>query len=67
MFRRLHRIWLLPLLLLASQSWALGLGDIRVSSALNQPLRAEIELLATTPEELDHLTVALASTATFER
>ncbi len=67
MSRRLHRIWLMPLLLLASQSWALGLGDIRVSSALNQPLRAEIELLATTPEELNNLTVALASVETFER
>ncbi len=67
MSRRLHRIWLMPLLLLASQSWALGLGDIRVTSALNQPLRAEIQLLATTPEELNNLTVALASADTFER
>jgi len=57
----------MPLLLLASQSWALGLGDIRVNSALNQPLRAEIELLATTPEELNNLTIALASSETFER
>ena len=65
MSRRLHRIWLMPLLLLASQSWALGLGDIRVSSALNQPLRAEIELLATTQEELNNLTVALASVETY--
>jgi pilus assembly protein FimV len=30
-------------------------------------LRAEIELLATTPEELNNLTVALASVETFER
>jgi len=57
----------MPLLLLASQSWALGLGDIRISSALNQPLRAEIELLATTPEELNNLSIALASAETFER
>jgi len=67
MSRRLHRLWLMPLLLLASQSWALGLGDIRISSALNQPLRAEIELLATTPEELNNLSIALASAETFER
>ena len=53
MSRRLHRIWLLPLLFLVGQAWALGLGDIRISSALNQPLRAEIELLAATPEELN--------------
>ena len=64
---RFNRLWLLSALLLASQSWALGLGDIRLSSALNEPLRAEIELLATTPEELENLSVQLASLETFER
>ena len=64
---RLNRMWLLPLLLLAGQSWALGLGDIRITSALNQPLRAEIELLASTPEELNNLTIQLASVDTFAR
>ena len=67
MWRRLTRIWLLPLLLFAGQAAALGLGDIRLSSALNEPLRAEIELLAATPEELNNLTVQLASGDTFER
>ncbi len=67
MSRRLHRIWLLPLLFLAGQAWALGLGDIRLSSALNQPLRAEIELLAATPEEINNLTVQLAAAETFSR
>jgi len=67
MSRRLNRLWLLPALLLASQSWALGLGDIRLNSALNEPLRAEIELLAATPEELNNLTIQLASQETFER
>jgi pilus assembly protein FimV len=63
----LNRLWLLPALLLASQAWALGLGDIRLSSALNEPLRAEIELLAATPEELENLTIQLASNETFDR
>ncbi|MCI0517690.1 MAG: LysM peptidoglycan-binding domain-containing protein, partial [Woeseiaceae bacterium] len=67
MSRRLNRIWLLPALLLASNVWALGLGDIRLSSALNEPLRAEIELLSTTPEELNNLKVQLASAETFTR
>jgi pilus assembly protein FimV len=67
MSRRLDRLWLLPVLLLASQSWALGLGDIRLSSALNEPLRAEIDLLAATPEELENLTIQLSSVETFER
>src|SRR5690606_7476965 len=48
-------------------AWALGLGDIELQSALNQPLRAEIELLSVTPEDLDGLRVGLASRATFER
>jgi pilus assembly protein FimV len=65
---RLNRVWLLvPFLLLASQAWALGLGDIRLSSALNEPLRAEIELLAATSEELNNLTIQLASQETFQR
>ena len=67
MSSRLVRLWLLPLLLLASQAWALGLGEIRLSSALNEPLRAEIELLAATPEELENLRIQLASAETFER
>ena len=67
MLQKLHRIWLLPLLFVSGQALALGLGDIRLSSALNQPLRAEIELLAATPEELNNLTVQLASAETFTR
>src|SRR5210317_353839 len=67
MSSRLVRLWLLPLLLLASQAWALGLGEIRLSSALNEPLRAEIELLSATPEELENLRVQLASVETFQR
>ncbi len=42
-------------LLLSSEVWAIGLGDIQLDSALNEPLRAEIELLSATPEELADL------------
>ena len=64
---RHNRGWLVLGLLLASDVWALGLGDIRLSSALNEPLRAEIQLLSATPEELANLKVTLAPAATFER
>ena len=64
---RRNRAWLVLGLLLAGDVWALGLGDIRLSSALNEPLRAEIQLLSATPEELSNLKVQLASAATFER
>lgn len=67
MSRRLSRISLVLVILLSSEVWALGLGDIRMNSALNEPLRAQIELLSATPEELDNLTVAMASADTFAR
>ena len=67
MSRRLSRISLVLVVLLSSEVWALGLGDITMNSALNEPLNARIDLLSATPEELDNLTVALASGETFER
>ena len=67
MSRRLSRISLALVFLLASETWALGLGEIRLQSALNEPLRAEIELLSATPEELAGLTVSMASGETFIR
>lgn len=67
MSRCLTRISLALVLLLSSEVWAIGLGDINLDSALNEPLRAEIELLSATPEELANLTVTLASADTFAR
>lgn len=64
---RLNRASLLLGLFLAGDALALGLGEIRLSSALNEPLRAEIQLLSTTPEELAGLRVELAPAATFDR
>ena len=60
--------WALCVALVApSLAHALGLGDIRLSSALNQPLDAEIDLLNATPEELAGLQANLASRETFAR
>jgi pilus assembly protein FimV len=67
MSRRLTRISLVLAFFLSSDVWAIGLGDIHLDSALNEPLRAEIELLSATPEELASLTITLASPETFER
>ncbi|MDH4126708.1 MAG: hypothetical protein OEW64_10855 [Gammaproteobacteria bacterium] len=67
MSRRLSRISLALLILLSSKLWALGLGEIKLDSALNEPLRAEIELLSATTEELAGLRVAMASAETFDR
>lgn len=53
--------------LMTSQAHALGLGDITVHSALNQPLDAEIELLQPGDLSSDELIARLADVATFER
>ena len=64
---RLMRISLAFVLMFSSEVWAIGLGDINLDSALNEPLRAEIQLLSATPEELAGLDVTLASSETFAR
>ncbi|MFO0335693.1 MAG: FimV family protein, partial [Pseudomonadota bacterium] len=46
---------------------ALGLGDIRLGSALNQPLAAEIELVGATQEELAQVRAGVASPEAFSR
>ena len=56
-----------PLLMLPVGAWALGLGDIELKSALNQPLSADISLVSASPEEVGTLKVSLASRETFER
>ena len=46
---------------------ALGLGDIKSHSALNQPFNADIDLLSVAAGELDAVHVRLASSEAFER
>ncbi len=58
---------LMGALLSPSTPYALGLGDIRLNSALNQPFDAEIDLLSATAEELSSLQVGLANAETFTR
>ncbi|HEX3843637.1 MAG TPA: hypothetical protein VHV80_04700, partial [Steroidobacteraceae bacterium] len=55
------------LLVVPSAAFALGLGDIRLLSPLDQPLKAQIELLDASPEALQNLQVQLASQDTFTR
>jgi pilus assembly protein FimV len=51
----------------STSSWALGLGEIHLNSALNEPLNAEIDLIAATPEELTALRASLAPRDAFTR
>ena len=52
---------------LPGQLLALGLGEIELKSALNQPFLAEVELISATDEDLDSLRVQLASQDAFSR
>src|SRR6056297_938851 len=67
MLGRLAGATLILLLAWSGTAQALGLGDIRLESALNEPFRAEIDLLSVTPEELEGLAVRLAPAETFRR
>ncbi len=46
---------------------AVGLGEISTYSALNQPLNAQIEMVSTSPDEVDGITVKLAPESVFEQ
>lgn len=53
--------------LFCTAAWSLGLGDIQVSSRLNQPLTATISLTSLSEEDAESLRVQLASPADFEK
>jgi len=61
------RVLISALLLSPAAAFGLGLGEIRLNSALNEPLSAEIDLVAATPEELGTLEASLASGEVFAR
>ena len=64
---RLPRLMLMALVLSPSLSLALGLGEIHLNSALNEPMNAEIDLIAASPEELAALRAAIAPREAFTR
>ena len=51
----------------SSRADALGLGDLELHSALNQPLSAEVRLLVDNPKELEGAAVVLAPNDEFVR
>jgi pilus assembly protein FimV len=67
MFVTLPRLMLMACLLSPSLSWALGLGEIHLNSSLNEPMNAEIDLIAAGPEELSALRATLAGKDSFTR
>ncbi len=55
------------LLLIPGHLLSLGLGDIEVNSALNQPLNAQINLIAAREDEFEEMRVELAPANVFDR
>ncbi len=66
MLRKSFRFWLMPLLLGPVCALALEIGEIQVSSALNQIFDARIPLPKLTPEELNKVSVKLAPQPLFK-
>jgi pilus assembly protein FimV len=59
---------LVPLVLVVpTAGFAIGLGDIHVESALNEPLSARIEIVSATPDDLLDLRAAIANRELFQR
>src|ERR1700691_4374004 len=56
-----------PCFLWPPSAWALGLGEIHLNSALNEPMNAEIDLIAAQPKELTALRATLAGKDAFTR
>src|ERR1700689_4435651 len=67
MSRGQNPLVLMMALSLPGAAHALGLGEIHVNSALNEPLAADIEILGATAEELSSLTASVANRDTFQR
>jgi pilus assembly protein FimV len=63
----LPRLMLMACLLSPSLSWGLGLGEIHLNSSLNEPMNAEIDLIAAGPDELGALRASLAGKDAFTR
>ncbi len=58
---------LLLALFLPGLAHALGLGQLKLESTLNQPFEARVELLSATRDELDSLNIGLADEEAFRR
>jgi pilus assembly protein FimV len=61
------RVLIASALLSPTSLYALGLGEIRLNSALNQPFDADIDVVSVTADELSSVKVALASADAFRR
>ena len=67
MFRKISPWIALLMLIVSDSSMALGLGDIKLNSSLNQPFNAEIRLLSADSLPKSQIVINLASQEEFRR
>src|ERR1700722_3251591 len=72
MFSTMRRLMLMACLLSTSflwpsSSWALGLGEIHLKSALTAPMNAKIDLISATADKLTALSASVADPEAFTR
>ncbi|MDE2294755.1 MAG: hypothetical protein KGL36_04755, partial [Gammaproteobacteria bacterium] len=67
MSTKMPRLLLMACVVCPSMSWALGLGEIHLHSALGEPLSADIDLIAATPRDLRGLHAELAPIDEYQR
>jgi pilus assembly protein FimV len=65
-FKLKHLAFALCLVTLPYSALAAGLGKLNIMSSLGEPLKADIELLSVTPEELSSITASIASSEAYE-
>lgn len=67
MSRRRNPLLYMPAFALSGAAHALGLGELRVTSALNEPLSAQIDIVGATNDDLSNLRAAVANREVFVR
>jgi pilus assembly protein FimV len=67
MTRLTTRLAVAGVMMFPATLYALGLGEIHLNSALDQPFDADIDLISPTPDEVAALKVAIASNDQFSR
>ena len=67
MSKKLTLVLTLVMAVLPGAAYALGLGEIKLNSALNDKFSADIQIVGATSDELDSLDVKLASLAQFSQ
>lgn len=65
--RKFNTLFIVLVAFLPACAWAFGLGQIKLTSHLNQRLNAEISILSLDPKSIKDIRIALASSESFKK